>query len=147
MRKFIILVISLLYFYNTEAVGDDAKMSICLEFDQIESLEGNLIIFLYQYENQFPMNPFMHMAVKKSTLATMGDQYLIENLPVGKYAVAVIDDQNSNNNLDFSWGVPEEGYGFSNMTDNVGLFSLPTFKRCALNCTKSKNTINLKLNY
>jgi uncharacterized protein (DUF2141 family) len=40
-----------------------------------------------------------------------------ESIPPGKYALAVIHDENMNGKLDSNWmGIPNEGYGFSNNT-------------------------------
>lgn len=40
-----------------------------------------------------------------------------ESIPPGKYALAVIHDENMNGKLDTNWlGLPKEGYGFSNNT-------------------------------
>ncbi len=38
-----------------------------------------------------------------------------EDIPPGRYAIAVIHDENMNGKLDTNWlGIPTEGYGFSN---------------------------------
>lgn len=40
-----------------------------------------------------------------------------EDIPTGTYALVVIHDENMNGKLDTNlWGVPKEGYGFSNDT-------------------------------
>jgi uncharacterized protein (DUF2141 family) len=36
-----------------------------------------------------------------------------DGLPSGIYAIALIHDENSNNKLDTSFGMPKEGFGFS----------------------------------
>ncbi len=36
-----------------------------------------------------------------------------DGLPSGTYAIALIHDENSNNKLDTSFGLPREGFGFS----------------------------------
>lgn len=36
-----------------------------------------------------------------------------EGLPSGDYAIALIHDENSNNKLDTTFGIPREGFGFS----------------------------------
>ena len=43
-----------------------------------------------------------------------GDQFVIEGLPKGEYAISVVHDENSNGELDFGAMGPDEGYGFSN---------------------------------
>ena len=49
-----------------------------------------------------------------------------EDIPPGKYALAVIHDENMNGKLETTGlGIPTEGYGFSN--DVKGLFGAPAF--------------------
>lgn len=49
-----------------------------------------------------------------------------EDIPPGRYALAVIHDENMNGKLDTTGlGIPTEGYGFSN--DVKGLFGAPAF--------------------
>ena len=49
-----------------------------------------------------------------------------EDIPPGRYALAVIHDENMNGKLDTNvLGIPTEGYGFSN--DVKGLFGAPAF--------------------
>jgi len=36
-----------------------------------------------------------------------------DGLPSGSYAIAVVHDENGNNRLDTSFGMPREGFGFS----------------------------------
>jgi uncharacterized protein (DUF2141 family) len=52
-------------------------------------------------------------------------------LPPGRYAAIVIHDENDNGRLDTNvWGVPTEGYGFSN--DALGFLSAPSFDAAAV---------------
>lgn len=52
---------------------------------------------------------------------------IFPNLPPGRYAIAVLADENENGRMDFNllW-LPVEGYGFSN--DAMGIFGSPSFK-------------------
>lgn len=74
-----------------------------------------------------------------------GDKTTIElQLPAGRYAIAVLHDENSNHKLDrnlFGW--PKEGFGFSN-NPKVGL-SAPSFNTAAMqiNCPVTETTIHL----
>lgn len=74
-----------------------------------------------------------------------GDKPTIElQLPAGRYAIAVLHDENSNHKLDrnlFGW--PKEGFGFSN-NPKVGL-SAPSFNTAAMqiNCPVTETTIHL----
>jgi len=66
-------------------------------------------------------------------------------LPYGEYAIKVYHDKNSNNKLDtMIFGIPSEGYGFSN--DATGSFGPPEYKDASfiLNSPEKEITINIK---
>lgn len=48
-----------------------------------------------------------------------------DGLPSGSYAIALIHDENGNNKLDTSFGIPREGFGFSR--NPVIRFGPPSF--------------------
>jgi uncharacterized protein (DUF2141 family) len=54
----------------------------------------------------------------------------------GTYAIAVVHDENKNEKLDTNFfGVPTEGYGFSN--NKTGVFGAPSFKDCAFSISNA----------
>lgn len=68
-----------------------------------------------------------------ATAAVAPDQgsvsYLFKDLAPGRYAIAVVDDENGNGKLDTNFiGIPTEGFGFSN---NLHLQRKPTFEEAA----------------
>jgi len=74
-----------------------------------------------------------------------GDKTTVElELPPGRYAIAVIHDENSNHKLDRNIiGWPKEGFGFAN-NPKVGL-SAPSFDKAAIQvaCPVTETTIHL----
>jgi uncharacterized protein (DUF2141 family) len=74
-----------------------------------------------------------------------GNKTTIElQLPAGRYAIAVLHDENSNHKLDRNLiGWPKEGFGFSN-NPKVGM-SAPSFDAAAMqiNCPVTETTIHL----
>lgn len=68
------------------------------------------------------------------------------HLPAGKYAVAVLHDENMNHKLDRNLlGIPKEGFGFAN-NPRVGLRA-PDWKDAAINVACPVTEINVKLIY
>ncbi|MDR0612870.1 MAG: DUF2141 domain-containing protein, partial [Dysgonamonadaceae bacterium] len=65
-------------------------------------------------------------------------------LPEGEYAISVYHDENDNNKLDTGvFGIPTEGYGFSN---NVkGFMGPPSFKESKFSLTKDSTLIRINL--
>lgn len=74
-----------------------------------------------------------------------GDKTTFElQLPAGRYAIAVLYDENPNHKLDRNTiGWPKEGFGFSN-NPKVGL-SAPSFNAAVMqvNCPVTETTIHL----
>lgn len=68
------------------------------------------------------------------------------HLPAGRYAVAVLHDENENHKLDRNFfGIPKEGFGFAN-NPHVGL-KAPDWKTAAVNVACPVTDINVKLIY
>ncbi|HTU45144.1 MAG TPA: DUF2141 domain-containing protein [Bryobacteraceae bacterium] len=69
-----------------------------------------------------------------------------DHLPPGRYAVAVLHDENRNGKLDRNFlHVPKEGFGFAN-NPHVGL-SAPKWDDAAVNVTCPVTEINIRLIY
>ncbi len=69
----------------------------------------------------------------------------VENLTYGTYAVSVLDDENSNLEMDMFIGIPKEGFGFSNNA-RVGL-SPPKFEECSFILDQPYKQITIDLRY
>jgi uncharacterized protein (DUF2141 family) len=68
------------------------------------------------------------------------------HLPAGKYAAAVIHDENMNHKLDRNFlGIPKEGFGFAN-NPKVAL-SAPSFEAAAIQVSCPVTEIEIRLIY
>ena len=69
-----------------------------------------------------------------------------ENIPPGKYAMAVIHDENMNGKLDTNWlGIPTEGYGFSN--NAKGVLGAPSFSDASFKYDGRNVDLTMSLHY
>jgi uncharacterized protein (DUF2141 family) len=69
-----------------------------------------------------------------------------EDIPPGRYALAVIHDENMNGKLDTNQrGVPTEGYGFSN--DAKAFLSAPSFRAASFPYDGRNVDVTISLNY
>ena len=78
----------------------------------LKSDRGTVRIAIYESEAKFIKEPF-----KAAVLPIQGKkaQWLLEALPPGEYAVAVVHDENGNGKTDKgAFGIPTEPYAFSN---------------------------------
>jgi uncharacterized protein (DUF2141 family) len=135
------------------ALADDLKVTV----EGVRSNEGSIMIGLYDSAEGF------NVAIKHSTeagllndkgrlvgaalRAVVGAQSTIfTQLRPGRYAVIVFHDENDNGRLDeSSWGVPTEGYGFSN--DAQGLLAAPSFDAAAVTLDGADKDIAISLIY
>lgn len=73
-------------------------------------------------------------------------RYTFENLPYGNYAVAIYHDRNSNERLNRGlFGMPEEGYGFSN--DAPASFGPADFDDAVFDLETADTMIQIKMRY
>ena len=70
----------------------------------------------------------------------------VDNLGYGTYAVSVLDDENSNLEMDNSFlGIPKEGFGFSG-NPKIGI-SPPKFEECSFTIDKPLTKITIEVRY
>ena len=73
-------------------------------------------------------------------------RYTFENLPYGDYAIAIYHDRNSNERLNRGlFGMPEEGYGFSN--DAPANLGPADFDDAVFALDSTDTTIHIKMRY
>jgi uncharacterized protein (DUF2141 family) len=86
-------------------------------------------------------------AISQHDFAIHGDAATAQfTLPVGRYAIAVLHDENQNHKLDKNFvGVPKEGFGFSN-NPKVGM-SAPGFESSTFEVTCPSTELSINLIY
>lgn len=101
----------------------------------ISESKGQLLIGIYnKEEGAFETSA---QIAGKIVPAKAGKMKFKFQLPAGQYAIGVIHDKNSNNQLDTNFlGIPIEDYGFSNSATR------PNFNKAKINITHSQ-TINI----
>jgi uncharacterized protein (DUF2141 family) len=112
----------------------------------VRNASGSVLIAVYDSEGSF-MKPEVAKA-KQKTKASPGEvEFILRDLPAGKYAVSVFHDENGNGKLDRNlFGVPKEGHGFSN--DALCHAGPPKFSQAAFDFDgKTGKTITFPLHY
>ena len=116
---------------------------VLVHIDGFRNQKGNAGVTVFKSPDGWPENnnkSFFHTGHSFT-----GDKATIEfQLPEGRYAIAVLHDENSNHKLDRNLiGWPKEGFGFSN-NPKVGM-SAPSFETAAMqiNCPVTETTIHL----
>ncbi|NOQ98017.1 MAG: DUF2141 domain-containing protein [Calditrichae bacterium] len=121
-----ILVFALIL--TTHGWAENAGLEV--EITNIDNTEGNVLISIYDQEDNFPYQPFKTYSVEKESLVDGKLEFFIPDIKLGVYAITLLDDKNRNNDMDTNWlGIPNEGFGFSNNVKPT-LLGAPPFKKC-----------------
>lgn len=101
----------LLFPWTVSAEAQDLELIVT----GIRSKQGEIVIGIYRDEASFRMDqPFLRKKFDKSGMQN-GVLKIPLSLAPGTYGMALLDDENRDDKMNFSFfGVPKEGYGFSN---------------------------------
>ncbi|AWX44392.1 hypothetical protein HME9304_01392 [Flagellimonas maritima] len=115
--------------------------SITVTVNGIEKQKGQIVFMLFDREEGFPKE--VDKAFKKGIVSTFDTSatYTFENIPNGKYAIAVFQDENKDGEIETNFiGMPKEPVGASNMTK----MGKPSFSKCAVQLQEPSKSIRLK---
>ena len=97
-----------------------------IRLQKINNTKGQILVGVFKHDSDFPDIQSAFVA-KKLNPKIPKVTVLFEDLPEGRYAVAVFHDANLNGRLDKNFmGIPREGFGFS--LDAAARFGPPAFK-------------------
>lgn len=121
-------------------VGGDLTINV----SGVRNAAGNIRFALHDKPDQFPEgNHYDGMEV-----AAQNDRVTVvfKGLPPGAYALAIHHDEDNDEEMDtVLFGIPQEGYGFSN--DAKAIFSPPTFEAAAFDVPTEDTEIFLRIRY
>ena len=133
-------------FFLSNTIISHSSNNVVLNFSNIKNNKGYLRIGLYKDDFSFKKkNPFSTKSFKKENIID-GKLSFNMNLKSGIYGIAFLDDENENGEMDYSFFIPQEGFGFSNYIHS-GL-QRPDFDEFKFIVSKNKSTsINLVVKY
>jgi uncharacterized protein (DUF2141 family) len=128
-----------------------------VEIEGVRSGSGTIMIGLYDNADGFiaaiKHSTEVGLLNDKTRLAGMAlraapgtRNAVFMQLPPGQYAIIVFHDENDNGRLDENaWGVPTEGYGFSNNAQ--GILGAPSFDAAKITLDGTKRSVAVSLIY
>ena len=90
-----------------------ATATLEIKFTGIRNNKGLIAIGINKSPEGWPRKPHVEKNWKKAGLEDGVFTAKLENLAYGTYAISVLDDENSNLEMDMFMGIPKEGWGFS----------------------------------
>jgi uncharacterized protein (DUF2141 family) len=75
---------------------------------------GNIRLAFYSNSQSFDAEkPLFIRTVPKKEMSNNSIKISYDDLKPGVYGVAILDDENANEKMDYGWVLPDEGFGFS----------------------------------
>ncbi|PBQ31112.1 hypothetical protein CNR22_04815 [Sphingobacteriaceae bacterium] len=117
-----------------------------VNINSIRSDKGNIRLAFYKDSKSFDdEKAFLIKTIPKTALknGTLAVSY--NGLKPGTYGIAILDDENINEKMDYGMVLPKEGFGFSNYF-HTGM-SRPKFESFDFTLDKADVTVEIKVKY
>ena len=118
--------------------------SLTVKVKDLRNSKGVVQFSIYNKDGTIPDEKFEKYYRQKKAQITKGSSFVVfDNLPIGKYAINILHDENKNSKVDKGWILPIEGLGFSNFK-SIGMTNRPNFKKASFNLVSNvTKTINV----
>jgi uncharacterized protein (DUF2141 family) len=130
------------------AAQEAANSKLTVRVVRAKNSKGQIALAVFNGESGFPGDKSKALRTLQAKIdpQTLSAQVTLDNLPRGTYAVAVFHDENLNGQLDKNmFGIPKEGYGFSNTTKKA--MGPPKFADAKFELDQPEKIIEIELLY
>ena len=120
--------------------------TVTVRITGLENNRGQVVLSVFATEEGFPMNT--ERAIRQVTAHIHHQQAILEvpQVPPGEYALAVIHDENENDELDLNFlGIPKEGACASN--NAKGFMRPPRYRDATFVVANEPLSMDLKMLY
>ena len=136
-------IISIMVFVMVSVVVFAQQNTLTVNITGINSIKGNVYVYLYTSEEGFPIEISKANSYKKAEGNSNHVTVFFKNLKPGTYAVSVFHDIDANGKINQNFlGIPKEPVGVSN---NAKGFMGPPKYEDAKFLFETKKTIEIKL--
>lgn len=145
MKNILTLLLLILLANIHMGFKEEEKFTLTVKIVGYQNTNGQIALALYNNENQYTDNPWKNFHQAKKKAVNNEIVFVLKDIQKGKYAITFLDDENSNNKMDYAfWGYPLEGFGFSNNV-KPGILSAPKYEKCTFNLNQDKElTLNVQ---
>ena len=120
--------------------------SLTVEVNGLQNSKGIVQFALYNKDGTIPDEDYKKCCkILKEKIQNGSSKVTFSNLPLGKYAVNILHDENENGEIDKGFILPIEGVGFSNY-QSIGLTNRPNFSKASFELSSDKK-IEVKVIY
>ncbi len=137
LKIFTIAIISLLIFSSFNKKKGETY-SLTVEVSGLQNSKGVVQFALYNKDGTIPDEDYKKCCkILKEKIQNGSSKVTFSNLPVGKYAINILHDENENGEIDKGFILPIEGVGFSNY-QSIGLTNRPNFSKASFELNSDK---------
>ena len=121
----------------------EKTFSLTINVEKLRNSEGIVQFALYNKDGSIPDEKFEKCyKILKAKIVNNTSTITFKDIPVGKYAVNILHDENNNGKIDKGYILPIEGIGFSNF-QTIRMTNKPTFSKASFNLNSA---MNIKIN-
>jgi uncharacterized protein (DUF2141 family) len=114
------------------------NFSLTVEVNGLQNSKGIVQFALYNKDGTIPDEDYKKCCkILKEKIQNGSSKVTFSNLPVGKYAVNILHDENENGEIEKGFILPIEGVGFSNY-QSIGLTNRPNFSKASFELNSDK---------
>jgi uncharacterized protein (DUF2141 family) len=145
LMKFSVILPFVIIISSYSVKSPVATYSISIDITNIRNTKGTIQLEVFRSQKEFAAETaYKTYLISKKDVSGKTISYVITGLPPGTYGLALLDDENENKKMDYSWGYPKEGFGFSDYY-HTG-WSKPTFEDFKLDINGDK-AVAMKIRY
>lgn len=135
---FLITILSSFFLSTDNIIAQNNSYTLKIQIVGLKSNKGKVLLQLFDEKEH-------SISKKPATIKNNSCSIDIPDLKQGKYLIRYFHDENDNDKLDTNWfGIPIEGYGFSN--NAVSMFGIPSVDDRLFSINSNKKTV-LKIKY
>jgi len=138
MKKTILIiqVFAVLVLFSSFQKQEEKTYPLKVKVMDLRNSKGVVQFALYNTEDSFPDEHYKKYYRKLTAKITnCVSTVTFENLPVGRYAVNILHDEDGDGNIKKGIILPKEGIGFSNF-ESLKITNRPTFKKAAFDFSR-----------
>ena len=127
---------------------DSPVAKLVLKLSNLRNRSGQVCISLFASDEGFPSDGSKAAYSNCLSLAdaSQNSELVLENIPFGNYALGLFHDENNDKKLNSgAFGIPLEGFGFSN-NPKVRIGG-PKFNECIFPLIESQQTLSVEIRY
>ena len=141
----IIFIILIALAASITMVAQESRVTLTIKM--VHQQVGMVLLSVYSDPSQYAYEPGIWFEIPKSSTKDSTIVFEFDLPKPGRYALAVLDDENSNGELDRNFlGLPVEGFGFSNNFIAKGL-NIPHYEDLLVTFNKGLNEIVVEIRH